>query len=251
MVARARAGLPYGRPASPMLAPSVMVERGGDLLRRPTEATLAPPAVGRVRRVASFRTCQLGGRLGLLAPDPRQRAAWPSGLPFGGSDIGSRARRAKGAPGLRGSRRATGAPRRGTCEAPPIRHGSCRDTFPSGEGMVLVALGRGSPTVAPLRVRVARFAMGAGGGDLLRRPTEATLAPPAMGRVRKQQRVQEPVPAPVESTITAKGVQGGNSPLAPQYRVAVRPLRTVTPASAARPLRAVPPRNLHDTSTRT
>ena len=52
---------------------------------------------------------------------------------------------------MQGSRRTTGAPRRGTCEAPPIRHGSCRDTFPSGEGAGLRALGRGSPTVAPLR----------------------------------------------------------------------------------------------------
>ena len=35
---------------------------------------------------------------------------------------------------MRGSRRATGAPRREACEAPPIRHGLRRDTFPSGEG---------------------------------------------------------------------------------------------------------------------
>ena len=53
---------------------------------------------------------------------------------------------------MRGSRRATGAPRREACEAPPIRHGLRRDTFPSGEGTGLVELGRGSPTVAPLRV---------------------------------------------------------------------------------------------------
>ena len=46
----------------------------------------------------------------------------------------------------------------------------------------MVALGRGSPTVAPLRVRVVRSAMVEGGGDLLRRPTEVTAAPPAMLR---------------------------------------------------------------------
>ena len=51
-----------------------------------------------------------------------------------------------------GSRRATGAPRRGTCEAPPIRHGTAVTPSPPGKGAGLRALGRGSPTVAPLRV---------------------------------------------------------------------------------------------------
>ena len=77
-----------------------------------------------------------------------------------------------------------------------------------------------------------------------------THAPPAMRRARKQQRVQELAPAPVGSTITAKGVQGGNGPHASHDRVAVRPLRTVTPASTAHPLCAVPSRKPHDTSTR-
>ena len=163
---------------------------------------------------------------------------------------------------MQGSRLATGEARRGTCGDPPIRHGSCRDTLPSGEGGLrtfswLRALGRGSPTVAPLRVRVACFAIGVRGGDLLRRPTEATLAPLAMGRVCKQQRVQEPAPAPVALIRSERelwdnaagvrgrqpriGVQGVNAPLGALHdRVAVRPLRTVTPACAARPPRAVP-----------
>ena len=76
----------------------------------------------------------------------------------------------------------TGAPRRVTCEAPPIRHGKAVTPSPPGKGAGLCALGRGSPTVAPLRVRVARSVMVEGGGDLLRRPTEAALAPPAMHR---------------------------------------------------------------------
>ena len=97
-----------------------------------------------------------GGTLGLLAPDPRQRAFGSLDSHSGRIRLGRRARRATGAPRLRGSRLATGEARRGACGAPPIRHGSCRDTFPSGEGGLrpfswLVALGRGSPTVAPLR----------------------------------------------------------------------------------------------------
>ena len=50
--------------------------------------------------------------------------------------------------------------------------------------------------------------------------------------------------------MTAKGVQGGNGPLAPHDRVTVRPLRTVTPASTARLSRAVPSRKPQDGSTR-
>ena len=54
--------------------------------------------------------------------------------PIRGDHHCAEARLAEGEPGLRGSRRTTGAPRREACEAPPIRHGNCRDTFPSGEG---------------------------------------------------------------------------------------------------------------------
>ena len=79
-----------------------------------------------------------------------------------------------------------GAPRRETCGVPPIRHGTAVTPSPPGKGaspLFVRALGRGSPAVAPLRVRVAHSAMVERGGDLLRRPTEVTPAPPAMGRV--------------------------------------------------------------------
>ena len=74
------------------------------------------------------------GTLGLLAPDPRQRAAWPSGLPFGGIRLGWRPGSQRARRACRGHGAHTGAPRRGACGAPPIRHGNCRDTFPSEEG---------------------------------------------------------------------------------------------------------------------
>ena len=93
----------------------------------------------------------------------------------------SEARRAEGAPRLRGSRRTTGAPRRGTCGAPPIRHGSCRDTFPSGEGGWVACARAGLPYGRPASPGVTRSVMGVRGGDLLRRPTEAAQAPPAVG----------------------------------------------------------------------
>ena len=69
------------------------------------------------------------------------------------------ARLAKGEPGLRGSRRTKGAPRRTACAAPPIRHGFRRATFPSGEGFFC------APSASVER-----------GGVLLRRPTEAAQA---------------------------------------------------------------------------
>ena len=122
-----------------------------------------------------------GGRLGLLAPDPRQRAFGSLDSHSGGSLLGGGPARG-GRAGLAGvtPRKGRGATR--LCGAPPIRRGFRRDTFPSGEGGGLRELGRGSPTVAPLRVGVARSALVEGGGDLLRRPTEAALAPLAMGR---------------------------------------------------------------------
>ena len=78
-----------------------------------------------------------------------------------------------------------GAPRRGACEAPPIRHGNCRDTFPSGEGgfAPFHACARaGLPYGRPASPMLAPSALAAGGGDLLRRPTEITPAPPAIHR---------------------------------------------------------------------
>ena len=158
---------------------------------------------------------------------------------------------------MKGSRRATGAPRRGTCKALPIRHGTAVTPSPLGKGAGVVALGRDSSTVAPLRVRLAPSAMGVRGGVLLRRPTEATHAPPVMGRIWqgaahlfRMYRIRSSRRQQHRPTITAKGVQGGNGPLAPHDRVAAHPLCGVTPASAARPPRAVPPRNPHDTPTR-
>ena len=81
-----------------------------------------------------------------------------------------------------------GAARRGACGAPPIRHGSCRDTFPSGEGWAVPTPGSrlGWFSSVILRARAAvPSVMVEGGGDLLRRPTESTHAPPAMHRVRR------------------------------------------------------------------
>ena len=187
----ARAGLPYGRPASPMLVRSDMVERGGDLLRRPTEATPAPPAMepcGEMQ-LLGFVSCGNG-----WGSSPQTLAKEPSALwtLVRGNHYWAEARLAEGEPGLQGSRRTTGAPRRGACQAPPIRHGTAVTPSPPGKDF-LVALGRGSPTVAPLRVRLARSAIGARGGDLLRRPTEATPAPPAMHRCGEPYRFR-PVP---------------------------------------------------------
>ncbi len=103
---------------SPRFAHACALRHGGERRRPPAEADGG--CSGSFGHAAGTVKCGLSfpegvGTLGLLAPDPRQRAAWPSGLPFGGSDIGSRARLAEGEPGLRGSRRATGAPRRGAC----------------------------------------------------------------------------------------------------------------------------------------
>ena len=148
-----------------MLARSAMGVRGGDLLRRPTEAALAPPGMRRGWRYAACPFWHGRGRLGLLAPDPRQRAAWPSGLPFGGMQLGLEARRAEGAPRLWGSRLATGEARRGCAGLPLSVTATAVTPSPPGKGA--------SP-------RLARSVMGAGGGDLLRGPTEAAQAPSAM-----------------------------------------------------------------------
>ena len=143
------------------------------------------------------------------------------------------------------------------CEALPIRHGNCRDTFPAGEGCLVGRARAWLPCGRPASPRLVRSAIGARGGVLLRRPTEVTQAPPAMERVGQGAahlfriyRIRTGCSQRHRPTITAKGVQGGNGPLAPHDRVAAHPLCAVTPASAARPPRAVPSHNPHDTSTR-
>ena len=104
------------------------------------------------------------------------------------------ARRTEGAPGLRGSRRGVFDPfhwaRRDAKHArlPLSVTATAVTPSPPGKGaspLFLVELGRGSPTVAPLRVRLAPSALVERGGVLLRRPTEATPAPPAMPRLRR------------------------------------------------------------------
>ena len=69
LIARARAGLPYGRPASRGVMRSAMVERGGDLLRRPTEATHAPPAMHRCGELYLFGLVSCGDA-GAARPRP-------------------------------------------------------------------------------------------------------------------------------------------------------------------------------------
>ena len=152
------------------------------MLLRPCGAT-----VGR-----SFSDLSLGGRWGF---SPQTLAKEPSALwtLIRGDCHWSKARRATGAPRLQGSRRTEGAPRRGACKALPIRHGTAVTPSPLGKAFLLSSLGRGSPTVAPLRVRVAHSASVERGGDLLRRPTEVTPAPPAMHHCGKPYR-SRPVP---------------------------------------------------------
>ena len=79
-----------------------------------------------------------------------------------------------------------GAPRRGTCEATPIRHGTAVTPSSPGKGgfAPFRACARaGLPYGRPASPRLVRSALRVRGGDLLRRPTEVTPAPPAMGRV--------------------------------------------------------------------
>ena len=74
--------------------------------------------------------------------------------PVRGDHDWSKARLAEGEPGLQGSRLAKGEARRETCEAPPIRHGLRRDTFPAGEGRLGWLSSGGAPLRSP------RFAWG-------------------------------------------------------------------------------------------
>ena len=91
------------------------------------------------------------GTLGLLAPGPRQRAFGPLDSHSGGSGwVGGPAR--GGRAGLAGVTAHSGCAATRNMRGSPYPSRHSRDTFPSGEGVGLRALGRGSPTVAPLRV---------------------------------------------------------------------------------------------------
>ena len=127
---------------------------------------------------------QIEGDAGAPRPRPSPKSLLLSGLSFWGDGHWAKGPARGGRAGLQGSRRTTGAPRRGTCKAPPIRHGNCRDTFPSGEGGWVARARAGLPYGRPTSLMLARSAMVERGGDLLRRPTEVTQAPPAMGRRR-------------------------------------------------------------------
>ena len=87
--------------------------------------------------------------------------------PIRGDQTGLEARLAEGEPGLRGSCLATGEARRRTCEAPPIRRGLRRDTFPAGEGFFIARARAGLPYGRPASRGVATSAMVERGGDLL------------------------------------------------------------------------------------
>ena len=177
-------GSPTVTPLRVRVAPSASAERGGDLLRRPTEVTHAPPAMHRCGELYLFGLVSCGDA-GAARPRPSPKSLRLSGLSFGGIVIGRRhgAQRARRACRGHGARRV----RRDAEHArlPLSVTATAVTPSPPGKGaspLFMRALGRGSPTVAPLRVRVARSAMVERGGDLLRRPTEATPAPSAMGR---------------------------------------------------------------------
>ena len=125
-----------------------------------------------------------GGRWGF---SPQTLAKEPSALwtLIRGDQAGAKARLAEGEPRLRGSRRTKGAPRRGCAGLSLSVTATAVTPSPPGKGTWLRELGRSSPTVAPLRPGLRPPSWGMIGGDLLRRPTEATHAPPAMRRVRK------------------------------------------------------------------
>ena len=92
------------------------------------------------------------GTAGASRPRPSPEGRMALWTPVRGDQAGLEARLAEGEPGLQGSRLATGEARRGACKVPPIRHGTAVTPSPPGKGAGLRALGRGSPTVAPLRV---------------------------------------------------------------------------------------------------
>ena len=163
------------------------------------------------------------GTLGLLAPDPRQRAFGSLDSHSGGSGrVGGPAR--GGRAGLAGVTARIRARRDAEPAGLPLSVTACAVTpSPPGKGAGLVALGRDSPTVAPLRVRVVRSALVERGGDLLRRPTEATPAPPAMHRCGEPYRFR-PVP-PCQPT--SRG-----TPDRPTTQRATRAARRCRPAAS-------------------
>ena len=127
------------------------------------------------------RVCR--GNAGASRPRPSPEGFHPSGLSFGGIGAGSKGPAHGGCAGLEGVTARIRA-RRDAKHARFSLSVTATAVTPSplGKVFLLHALGRGSPTVAPLRVRVVRSVMVEGGGDLLRRPTEITPAPPAMHR---------------------------------------------------------------------
>ena len=170
---------------------------------------------------------------------------------------GRRARLAEDEPGLQGSRLAKGEARRVTCKAPPIRHGSCRDTFPSGEGFLVARARAGLPYGRPRFAHACALRLR---GERRRPPAEAdggcsgssghgaglgSCACPCRTFPRGSGQAA-PVP----------GIQGAMPPGGPARPRRASPNekgrrpRGVTPASAARPLRAVPSRKLQGGPTR-
>ena len=157
------------------------------------------------------------------------------------------ARLAEGEPGLRGSRRTAGAPQRGTCEAPPIRHGKAVTPSPPGKGRGWLRSG-GAPLRSP------RFAWGCAlrhRGERRRPPAEADGGySGSSGHGARTETSGGYLPGVRGRQPRFRGSRG-QCPLGNLHdRVAVRPLRTVSPASAARPPRAGPSRKPHDTPTR-
>ena len=148
-------------------APSVML--------RPREAVPQPARGPGAQRVGSAHT-----RLAIgLCAFGHATPAW------GCVAACAKARRTEGAPGLQGSRLATGEARRVTCCVLPIRPGFRRDTFVGSAhtrlAIGLRAFGHATPAwgCAAACARARRTE-----GDLLRRPTEATQAPPALRQER-------------------------------------------------------------------
>ena len=128
------------------------------------------------------------GDAGAARPRPSPKSLRLSGLSFGGIGTRPKGPARGGRAGLagvtaRGLRPfSLGAPRRGACGAPPIRHGTGVTPSPPGKGGWVTCARAGLPYGRPASRGVERSLSGAGGGDLLRRPTEATLAPPAIHR---------------------------------------------------------------------
>ena len=135
------------------------------------------------------------GDAGASRPRPSPEDRMVLWTPIRGDCSWLEARRTEGAPGLRGSRRGVFDPfhwaRRDAKHArlPLSVTATAVTPSPPGKDTGLSALGRGSPTVAPLRVRLAPSALVERGGVLLRRPTEATHAPPAMHRFGEPQHI--------------------------------------------------------------